>query len=105
VIIDKLPFASPSDPVLNAKLSSLRDQGINPFMSYQLPQAIIMLKQGVGRLIRDHQDRGVLVLCDPRLRSKPYGKRFIDSLPPIPSSHDIRDIQRFFLEAGPISPS
>lgn len=104
VIIDKLPFASPSDPVLNAKLTSLRDQGINPFMSYQLPQAIIMLKQGVGRLIRDHQDRGVLVLCDPRLRSKPYGKRFIDSLPPIPSSHDIRDIQRFFLEAGPISP-
>jgi ATP-dependent DNA helicase DinG len=96
VIIDKLPFASPGDPVLSAKIAHLRAQGQNPFMSYQLPQAIIMLKQGVGRLIRDHTDRGVLMLCDPRLLSKPYGRRFIDSLPPIPRSSDIGDIERFF---------
>jgi len=84
VIIDKLPFASPGDPVLEARLNGMRQQGKNPFMQYQLPQAVITLKQGAGRLIRDENDRGVLVLCDPRLRSKPYGKRFLASLPEMP---------------------
>ena len=96
VIIDKLPFASPADPVLNAKLEKLRQGGLNPFASYQLPSAIITLRQGVGRLIRDHNDRGVLMLCDPRLLSKPYGKLFLNSLPEMPRSQSIEDVERFF---------
>ena len=81
VIIDKLPFASPGDPVLKARIDMLRQQGANPFMEFQLPAAVIALKQGAGRLIRDVNDRGVLMLCDPRLLGKPYGKLFIESLP------------------------
>ena len=89
VIIDKLPFATPSDPVLQARLDNLRRQGLNPFMEYQLPAAVIMLKQGVGRLIRDASDRGVLVLCDPRLRGKAYGRIFLQSLPPMPVTDSV----------------
>ena len=96
VIIDKLPFASPADPVLNAKLEKLRQDGVNPFTSYQLPSAIITLRQGVGRLIRDHQDRGVLMLCDPRLLSKPYGRLFLNSLPGMSRSQNIEDVNKFF---------
>jgi ATP-dependent DNA helicase DinG len=96
VIIDKLPFASPADPVLHAKLEKLRQDGLNPFSTHQLPVAIITLRQGVGRLIRDHEDRGVLMLCDPRLLNKPYGKLFLNSLPAMPRSHSIADIQQFF---------
>lgn len=96
VIIDKLPFATPSDPVLQARLEKLRAQGRNPFMHYQLPAAVITLKQGVGRLIRDTGDRGVLVLCDPRLRSKAYGRTFLQSLPKMPITHEIDAIQTFF---------
>ncbi|MBI3560430.1 MAG: ATP-dependent DNA helicase [Gammaproteobacteria bacterium] len=96
VIIDKLPFATPDDPVLQARLESLRQQGKNPFMSYQLPAAVITLKQGAGRLIRDYDDRGVLVICDPRLRSKPYGKIFLQSLPPMPLVEDEHLITDFF---------
>jgi ATP-dependent DNA helicase DinG len=96
VIIDKLPFASPGDPVLSARLESLRKSGQNPFVSQQLPAAIIALKQGVGRLIRDRNDRGVLMLCDPRILSRSYGKLFLDSLPDIPRSRAIRDVERFF---------
>ena len=88
VIIDKLPFASPGEPVLEARLAALRERGHNPFMEYQLPQAVIALKQGAGRLIRDVNDRGLLVICDPRLRNKPYGKRFVSSLPPMPRTTD-----------------
>jgi len=96
VIIDKLPFGSPGDPVLQARIEALRRQGVNPFMAYQLPNAVITLKQGIGRLIRDHTDRGVLVLCDPRLRSKSYGRVFLNSLPHMPRTHDIDAIHEFF---------
>lgn len=96
VIIEKLPFAAPGEPVLEARLSALRQQGGNPFMDYQLPQAVISLKQGVGRLIRDVSDQGLLVLCDPRLRSKSYGKRFLASLPDIPITADT-EVARYFL--------
>ena len=81
VVIDKLPFAAPDDPVLRGRLQALRQKGENPFITYQLPQAVISLKQGVGRLIRDEEDYGVVVICDPRVLTKPYGKTFINSLP------------------------
>ncbi|HRX71343.1 MAG: ATP-dependent DNA helicase [Gammaproteobacteria bacterium] len=96
VIIDRLPFASPGDPVMQARIESLRQRGENPFMSYQLPQAVITLKQGVGRLIRDVSDRGVLVLGDPRLLSKSYGQVFLDSLPPMPRTKKLERVQAFF---------
>jgi len=96
VIIDKLPFASPGDPVMQARIEAMRRKGENAFMQYQLPNAVITLKQGVGRLIRDQQDRGVLVLCDPRLRSKPYGKLFIQSLPAMPVTRQLEDVVTFF---------
>jgi ATP-dependent DNA helicase DinG len=100
VIIDKLPFSSPGDPVLQARLQALREQGDDPFRSHQLPQAVIALKQGAGRLIRDATDRGVLMLCDPRLRSRPYGKTFIASLPPMPTCHDLEHACDFFRQAA-----
>ncbi|MEJ2610856.1 MAG: ATP-dependent DNA helicase [Candidatus Thiodiazotropha sp.] len=100
VIIDKLPFASPGDPVLQARIDALRKQGGNPFMTFQLPQAAIALKQGAGRLIRDESDRGVLVICDPRLLSKPYGKLFIRSLPPMTKTRDLKVVERFFSLMG-----
>jgi ATP-dependent DNA helicase DinG len=98
VIIDKLPFASPGDPVLQARIDAMRSNGSNPFMEFQVPQAAIALKQGAGRLIRDNSDRGVLVICDPRLlsRSKPYGKIFLNSMPDFARTRDIEDIHRFF---------
>lgn len=96
VIIDKLPFASPSDPVLSARLDSMQRAGHNPFVSYQLPAAIIALKQGVGRLIRDHGDRGILMLCDPRLLTRPYGKLFLNSLPEIPRIRAVAEVEQFF---------
>lgn len=96
VIIDKLPFASPGDPVLQARLEAIREQGGNAFLDYQLPQAVLTLKQGVGRLIRDSTDRGLLMLCDPRLLEKSYGKIFFDSLPPMPRTRNLEDVQRFF---------
>jgi ATP-dependent DNA helicase DinG len=96
VVIDKLPFAPPDDPVLAARLEHLRRLGRNPFVEYQVPQAAIALKQGAGRLIRDERDRGVLVLCDPRLVSKPYGKQLLDSLPPMRRTREIGDVEAFF---------
>ena len=83
VVIDKLPFAPPDDPLLAARLDHLREEGGNPFMDWQLPQAVIALKQGAGRLIRTETDRGVLAICDPRLIDKPYGRRIWQSLPPM----------------------
>ena len=83
VVIDKLPFAAPDDPVLAARIDKLNQQGRNAFVEYQLPQAVITLKQGAGRLIRDENDRGVLMICDPRLYSKSYGRRILASLPPM----------------------
>jgi ATP-dependent DNA helicase DinG len=96
VIIEKLPFAAPNDPVLQARLELLRKQGYNPFMHYQVPQAAIALKQGVGRLLRDPTDRGVVVIADARLRTKPYGAVFLQSLPPMPVTRDIADVEDFF---------
>ena len=96
VIIDKLPFASPSDPVMQARLNSLRQRGENPFERFQLPMAVISLKQGVGRLIRDLDDRGVFMLCDPRLLKRSYGRVFLDSLPPMRRTRAIEDVESFF---------
>ncbi len=98
VIIDKLPFASPGDPVLQARIDALRREGGNPFMDYQLPHAVIALKQGVGRLIRDRNDRGVLMICDPRLLGKPYGHVFLKSLPPMARSREIEAVEHFFAQ-------
>lgn len=102
VIIDKLPFATPDDPVLQARIEAMRANGQNPFMDYQLPAAVIALKQGAGRLIRDYNDRGVLVLCDPRLRSKPYGKLFLQSLPAMPITQQEQAITGFFAHDTPV---
>nr|WP_220481100.1 ATP-dependent DNA helicase [Lysobacter penaei] len=96
VVIDKLPFAAPDDPVFEARLDAIRRHGGNPFRDEQLPQAVIALKQGVGRLIRTESDRGVLVLCDPRLLGKQYGRVFLDSLPPVPRTRDVGDVRAFF---------
>lgn len=96
VIIDKLPFAAPDDPVLMARLDALREAGGNPFTEWQVPAAVIALKQGAGRLIRDVHDRGVLMLCDPRLTSRGYGRLFLSSLPPMPRTSQIADVERFF---------
>ena len=96
VVIDKLPFAAPDDPVLEARLDAVRRRGGNPFLAEQVPAAAIALKQGVGRLIRRHDDRGVLVLCDPRLVSKPYGRVFMASLPPLTRTKALADVQAFF---------
>jgi ATP-dependent DNA helicase DinG len=96
VIIDKLPFAHPDEPILQARIEWMRRHGANPFFDYQIPQAVISLKQGVGRLIRGAEDRGVLMLCDPRLLSKPYGRIFLNSLPAIPRTRDLTDVENFF---------
>ena len=96
VIIDKLPFAPPDDPVLAARIAQLNKQGHNAFMEYQLPRAIITLKQGAGRLIRDESDRGVLMICDPRLITKPYGKRIWQSLPPMKRTRQEAEAAEFF---------
>lgn len=96
VIIDKLPFASPGDPVMKARLESLRKRGENPFKSFQIPMAVIALKQGVGRLIRDENDRGVFMLCDPRLLKRSYGRTFLESLPAMRRTRDIEEVQSFF---------
>jgi ATP-dependent DNA helicase DinG len=84
VAIDKLPFAAPDDPLLKARLEGIRRRGGNPFFEYQLPQAVLALKQGVGRLIRDFDDFGVIVIGDPRIRTKAYGRVFLESMPPSP---------------------
>lgn len=97
VIIDKLPFAPPDDPVLSARVDKLNEEGKNAFMEYQLPYSVITLKQGAGRLIRDENDRGVLMICDPRLITKSYGKRIWQSLPPFKRTREIKDVQAFFV--------
>ena len=96
VVIDKLPFAPPDDPVLAARIEGLRSQGGNPFNELQLPQAVLQLKQGAGRLIRGETERGVLMLCDPRLVTKPYGRRILQSLPPMALTRDLSAVEGFF---------
>ncbi|MDE2259331.1 MAG: ATP-dependent DNA helicase [Betaproteobacteria bacterium] len=96
VIIDKLPFSPPDDPVLAARIEEINRQGRNAFMEYQLPRAVIALKQGAGRLIRDEQDRGLLMICDPRLLGKPYGRRIWMSLPPMRRTRLLTEVQEFF---------
>lgn len=100
VIIDKLPFSPPDDPVLAARIDALEKKGLNGFMHHQLPAAIINLKQGAGRLIRDETDRGVLMICDPRLISKPYGRRIWQSLPPFKRTRDAAMARAFFAQTS-----
>ncbi|MDO9010853.1 MAG: ATP-dependent DNA helicase [Gallionella sp.] len=99
VIIDKLPFAPPDDPVLAARIAQISKQGRNAFMEYQLPRTIITLKQGAGRLIRDETDRGVLMICDPRIITKQYGKRIWQSLPPMKRTRVEAEAVAFFSES------
>jgi ATP-dependent DNA helicase DinG len=96
VIIDKLPFAAPSDPIVEARIAAIRKAGGKPFDEFQVPEAVLALKQGFGRLIRSAQDRGVLVLLDNRVMKQRYGKVFLDSLPDYAFSTDIADVARFF---------
>jgi ATP-dependent DNA helicase DinG len=96
VVIDKIPFAPPDDPVLSARIEQMKQQGRNAFMEYQLPRAVINVKQGAGRLIRDETDTGVLMICDPRLISKPYGRRVWQSLPPMKRTKELSDVINFF---------
>ena len=96
VIIDRLPFAPPDDPVLAARIAVMEKSGGNGFMDHQLPEAIINLKQGAGRLIRDEADRGVLMICDPRLISKQYGRRIWQSLPPFKRTRELDEVLAFF---------
>jgi ATP-dependent DNA helicase DinG len=103
VIIDKLPFSPPDDPVLAARIAELEKKGLNGFVHHQLPAAIINLKQGAGRLIRDETDRGVLMICDPRLISKGYGRRIWQSLPSFKRTREIGMVEDFFAHrAGPV---
>jgi ATP-dependent DNA helicase DinG len=96
VVIDKLPFAAPDDPVLAARIDKINKAGRNAFMEYQLPRAAITLKQGAGRLIRDESDRGVLMIADPRLVDKPYGKQIYEALPRMTRTRELGVVERFF---------
>jgi ATP-dependent DNA helicase DinG len=96
VIIDKLPFASPGDPVMQARIDAIRNNGGQPFMDFQIPRAVIALKQGVGRLIRDVNDFGVVVIGDPRITGKSYGRIFLNSLPAMPVTSQLKDVEKFY---------
>ena len=96
VAIDKLPFTSPADPLMMARLEYIRREGGNGFMEHQLPLAALALKQGVGRLLRDHSDFGVVVLCDPRIRGKRYGSKFLECLAPMTETESRADVEAFF---------
>jgi ATP-dependent DNA helicase DinG len=101
VIIEKLPFASPDDPLVKARIDHLRRSGGNPFRDYQLPEAVIALKQGFGRLIRSEEDRGVIAICDPRLLGKTYGRVFRASLPQMPVTREPGEAARFLRRLAP----
>jgi ATP-dependent DNA helicase DinG len=101
VIVDRLPFAVPSDPIVAARVSALLEDGRNAFAEYQVPQAVLSLKQGFGRLIRAKTDRGILALLDTRIQRMPYGKIFLDSLPKYGSTQDLSEVGRFFEMARP----
>lgn len=103
VIIDKLPFASPGDPVMQARIDTIKRNGGQPFMEFQVPQAVIALKQGVGRLIRDVKDHGVVMIGDPRLKQKSYGRIFLNSLPVMPVTSDVSDVEKFFSDLSSVA--
>lgn len=105
VVIEKLPFAAPSDPLVEARSEAIRRDGGDPFVTFQLPQAVIALKQGVGRLIRDYNDRGLIVIGDPRLRTRPYGRVFLDSLPPAPRIDEFEEALGFARSLRPVGVS
>ncbi len=105
VIIDRLPFAVPSDPVVQARMKAIEEAGGKPFFEYQVPEAVLTLKQGFGRLIRSLEDRGVLVLLDPRVRTQRYGQIFLQSLPPYRVTQTITDVEAFFAMASTKGPS
>jgi ATP-dependent DNA helicase DinG len=96
VIIDKLPFTSPGDPITAARIEAIAERGGQPFGDYQVPLAILALLQGLGRLIRHRDDRGVLAILDPRIQTMGYGRRFLASLPPAAITRELKDIGRFF---------
>jgi ATP-dependent DNA helicase DinG len=96
VIIDKLPFASPGDPITAARIEAILNDGGDAFQDYQVPLAVLAMLQGLGRLIRHRTDRGVLAVLDPRLRTMGYGRRFLDSFPPAPITSDLEAVARFF---------
>ena len=96
VIIDKLPFEVPSDPVVKARVDRVREEGGNPFFDYQVPRAILALRQGVGRLMRSATDRGVLAILDVRLFTKGYGRTFLNSLPSSPVTRDFAEVEKFW---------
>jgi ATP-dependent DNA helicase DinG len=100
VIVDRLPFAVPSDPIVAARVRALQEEGRNPFSEFQVPQAVLALKQGFGRLIRTKTDRGVLALLDSRISRMPYGKIFLESLPRYRTTQDLTEVERF-LSATP----
>jgi ATP-dependent DNA helicase DinG len=95
-VIDKLPFNPPDEPVLAACIERINRSGGNAFMDYQVPRAVITLKQGAGRLIRDETDRGALVICDPRLVAKAYGRRIWKALPPFRRTRSLAEVEAFF---------
>ena len=100
VIVDRLPFASPGDPLVAARIASVNARGGNAFQEYQVPLATLTLLQGLGRLIRTKTDRGVLAVLDPRLTRMPYGRRFLASFPPAPITDDLRTVERFLARSG-----
>jgi len=105
VVIDKLPFAPPDDPVLSARIDRMNREGRSAFFEYQLPEAVITLKQGAGRLIRDETDRGVLMICDPRLLTRSYGKRVLASLPPMKLTRSAAEAAAFLTRRPTTGPS
>jgi ATP-dependent DNA helicase DinG len=103
VIIDKLPFEVPSDPVMQARMQAISDEGGNPFFDFQVPRAVLTLRQGVGRLMRSSRDSGLIAIMDIRLFSKRYGKVFLDSLPPAPIVRERAAVAEFFARVA-VSP-
>ena len=100
VIIDRLPFAVPSDPIVAARVRALQEDGRNAFAEYQIPEAVLALKQGFGRLIRSKTDRGILAILDNRIQRMQYGKIFLESLPEYTTTRDITEVARFMENAG-----